>query len=458
MSMMKMNQTQPLHCPKRVADQLWNGSALILVFLLFVQGCAHKTAPSPLPDSAQLQPGKTAVTVNTAGPQDLLKIPNSGRLSNVGRGAGLGAGISVAGGVALGPGGGGFVFFTLIPFSVVGGVIGAVKAEDWQKAESSFNAILTEMNIREILPERLAAFSRTQGYEIAHLRTNGPSGAQNKFDYAAIHQDGIDQLLKIQDITVALEPDKFEINPPRRLVVSARTHLIQPINGAVTDVRDFFDRGPTLGLAEWTSEEGTRFREEVERGAQRLAEQILLDYLLRYELPEQTLDSQNRGLFGPDYHIYVKGLRGIAPEERASIEGRAFDTDVLNTFPLGIERAFPYLANRSDSLLPTFRWEAVTGEHATYDLKVWRAGQYGPDRIIYSREGLGQPFHRLEMPLEASTPYYWSVRARFSVGGKTRVTDWSRRSVNRADIPLRALETPFIEEGFYVFITPPAAE
>jgi hypothetical protein len=111
-----------------------------------------------------------------------------------------------------------------------------------------------------------------------------------------------------------------------------------------------------------------------------------------------------------------------------------------------------------DSLQPTFRWESFPRpedlrkdengmlgriQNVTYDLKIWRTQdesvfEASPTRQrfpkplqrplqtpIYYRQGLPKPLHKIEEPLEPSTKYIWSVRARFEVDGATRVIPWA---------------------------------
>ena len=45
--------------------------------------------------------------------------------------------------------------------------------------------------------------------------------------------------------------------------------------------------------------------------------------------------------------------------------------------------------------------------------------------VVYAREGLPAPWHTVEQPLAPGGRYFWSVRARFELDGRERVTDWS---------------------------------
>jgi len=92
----------------------------------------------------------------------------------------------------------------------------------------------------------------------------------------------------------------------------------------------------------------------------------------------------------------------------------------------------------------------------TYDLRVWKGRDGSPTDLVYERTALkavetwsersvkpvrftesgpeelqeimrreGTAEHTIVLPLEPSSEYFWTVRARFKFDGKTRVTPWS---------------------------------
>ena len=92
-----------------------------------------------------------------------------------------------------------------------------------------------------------------------------------------------------------------------------------------------------------------------------------------------------------------------------------------------------------DSLQPTFRWESFPRpqdliedkegmlnlmRNVTYDLKIWSAEDDDPYAIIYSKQGLREPYYKLDEPLEPCSKYFWTIRARFEIDSKVRVTEW----------------------------------
>jgi len=106
--------------------------------------------------------------------------------------------------------------------------------------------------------------------------------------------------------------------------------------------------------------------------------------------------------------------------------------DPLSPTQLGVD-VFPDI----DTLHPTFEWKPFPGDedealfgaglarvrNARYDLIVLRAT--ADLEKVYERLGLEETEHRIEIDLEPDTAYYWSVRTRFTIDGKTRVTPWS---------------------------------
>lgn len=97
----------------------------------------------------------------------------------------------------------------------------------------------------------------------------------------------------------------------------------------------------------------------------------------------------------------------------------------------------------ADSLQPTFRWESfprpgdlkndgqrmLSGkEEITYDLKIL---SFENGRIVHSRQGLTEPYYKIEEPLEPCTKYLWTVRAHFNLDGQPRVTEWGISVISR---------------------------
>lgn len=436
------------------------------IFLIAVQGCAH-TPPSPLPESLQQQLGKIGVVATSTEGQQVFGSPGTGRLSNIWKGASLFAAVGAGVGAH-----GSYMAPILVPagaaIGLVGGAFyGAVASESWQKADRTFQSIVAELDLNQALTQHLTAFAQAHGYALTQLSIIMQEGPQQQTRYAVVQRDGIDTVLEIQDLTVNLVPAEYMVNPHRVLTLSARVRLIRTVDETVLDDRVATDKlGPALLLDGWTANQAIRFRQEVQQATERLAEQIITDYFMLYPFPDRITGT---GLF---LDVHLKGLQRYYPGEspdhfghktvqEKDIRAKYGWDDFLGLSPR-IPAEFLILAqSRVDSLQPTMSWEPFPGSNVTYDLKIWRAGRLGPDTLVYSRTNLDQPTHKVETALEPSSLYYWSVRAHFSEQGRERITDWSRRSVTNSlmakimTFGVAAFIPDRVEEGFFVFITPP---
>lgn len=60
----------------------------------------------------------------------------------------------------------------------------------------------------------------------------------------------------------------------------------------------------------------------------------------------------------------------------------------------------------------------------TYELRIWKTTTEESGKLVYAREGLKVTHHTLEKPLEPGTKYLWSVRAGFTIDGRSQVIEW----------------------------------
>jgi len=109
-----------------------------------------------------------------------------------------------------------------------------------------------------------------------------------------------------------------------------------------------------------------------------------------------------------------------------------------------------------DSLQPTFHWQtfprpkdSLSGkvQEVTYEFRIWTMTPGESGKVRYARSGLKSPYHKVEEPLEPSSKFFWSVRARFLIDGQVRVTEWGL-----AGIPLRDEAVP--NQSCFRFQTP----
>ncbi len=72
----------------------------------------------------------------------------------------------------------------------------------------------------------------------------------------------------------------------------------------------------------------------------------------------------------------------------------------------------------------------------SYELRLWKVGDEfpswehecrdtDPGELVYTKQGLVNPEHKLETFLKPNSLYFWTVRAHFTLDGKRRATEWS---------------------------------
>jgi hypothetical protein len=82
----------------------------------------------------------------------------------------------------------------------------------------------------------------------------------------------------------------------------------------------------------------------------------------------------------------------------------------------------------------------IDGQHqqitdVSYELRVYNAGRPAhsfyrsligvPTQLIYDVRNIDSPYHKIESSLDACKRYFWTVRARFKLDGRIRVTEWA---------------------------------
>ena len=414
-----------------------------LLSLYGFQGCAH-TPPSSLPESIQEQLGKIDVVVKLTGERKTLETPRTGQLTNLGRGAALGSSLGIAG-VLCGPFGAGLCMPVLAVAGAIDGAIDGAKGSEsaslWVEARSAFETVLTDMAFEEVILSHTIAYSRENRHDIGKLPARAQRTEQDQSLDPSWPLDSVGAIVEIIDPIVLLAPAKFVINPPRRLILSAQIRLIRTTDHTVLDDRIVTEElGGTHSLAEWTADDAKVFREEVSLGAHRLAVSISEQEFFLQRFPERRF---SMNMFYNGYFI------GLAPVYPPMVASRIFDqVDLVPTVT---------------SLQPTLQWEEFKGNDVTYDLMIWHAEGPNLGNLVYSRERLPEPYHTVEIRLDSMTMYFWTIRARFSANGKTKVTEWSTRSVSASlfykvfSLGVGSLlgHPDDSTSGFYQFKTPP---
>ncbi len=390
--------------------------------LISLAGCAVGPRPLPPPPSEQTRATLGTIgVVSTRSSPDVGWPPTRRRGSEAAKGAAGGALASILGGLYAGAMSGqplGLVLgaaagVALAPVIGLGGAIyGAASAEPAPgvaEAEASLTQALTEVKVQEVLRDRVFLVARDQTPHLVILleetgtRTEGLPGLPSA-------EGAPDTFLEVGVVELRLVGSG--IDRPLALVVNVETRLLLPEKRGTLYEASLEYRSRTRKYAEWAADNAQPFQEELDRAVHSLAERIVEEVFLLHP---------------------ISGPQPAPP-------------------------AAPWEFVSADSLQPTLRWEGFPQlqdrqtnreetlgriRQVTYDLMIWRAEeeypqeflQAYPGELVYRRQGLSEPWHKLEEPLAPTTKYFWTIRARFELDGLPRVTQWGMTKGRPDDLP-----------------------
>ncbi len=306
--------------------------------------------------------------------------------------------------------------------ALAGGISGAapedravrvVLEERAKKTEGAIIDFLAELSIQETMAEHVFKTGmELTDYRFELLEGQGPASPDEKPNYGYLKEKGIDTVLEVSVSNVGFEGERGK--NPIPLFMSLQTRLIQLTDELEIYSQEFGYKSRTRNFFGWddfawaVSNNQRLLREEFDPCYKNLAGRIVEELFLLYDFP---LDSHT-----------VCGLHPKHPECRYSSWRKR---------PRYVE---------VDSFQPTLQWESFPRPEGLpadeigllsrisdvgYDLKIWRVKNDFPVELVYTRQRLLDSSHKIEHPLEPSTRYFWTVRARFKLDGQSRVTKWS---------------------------------
>jgi hypothetical protein len=205
------------------------------------------------------------------------------------------------------------------------------------------------------------------------------------------------------------EANPYIISAEHQLYMHATVRLLRRSDWTELSTTEYVHTGPKHTLEAWSENDGARLLAALKAGYESLGSHIYDSVFLLYPFPDREWQADS---------IFVAAY-GLAPLE----------PPLLGRF---------LTMSRVESLQPTLRWQAFPRaqdlaaaprdmervRNVRYDLVIARNQNLAPAEIVYRRQALSRPEHTLEAPLAAGTVYFWTVRARFELDGRERVTSW----------------------------------
>jgi hypothetical protein len=319
---------------------------------------------------------------------------------------------------------------------VAGGIAGAatapsaetVRAAEAQRAE--LTASVASRTIQTTLRERVTAVARANGTTLTAIDTPPQPASAKAPGYRPLADRGSDTVLEVALTRAGTQGPVTD--EPVQVYMAAHVRLVQPRDNAELFSGVFVYQGNRLKRAEWAADQGKLLLQALDEGYAALATQIYDSVFRLYTFPDQHHQ------FAPNL-LMTFGLAPVDPPlQRAwTLRNSGVERHWLNgsdTAGMIPAMKWPQVAG----LQPTLRWQSFPRDsdraaapedmgrisNVRYDLVIAREHELAPAGTVYRREGLPAPMHTLEQPLAPGTRYFWTVRARFELDGRERVTEW----------------------------------
>lgn len=368
----------------------------MLVALLSL-GCA-----TPMPTKHQAEVGRVAV----------IALPHEPDVKFDGLGAGQLVGENIGHCLA-------FLLTWVAPpvaaanFAACSAMVGAVAAvppspEEIRSAAARHRSALNAQTLQSPLPNEIQAALRASGIATREIPADRAAVAARSRDYRALSTERIDTVVETAITRVGIRgmgsrtPWGLLTDPPLLFYLHARVGLVRTADNAELVSRTY-EYQRYRKHSEWIAD-GMDLVREIQTGHQSLGTFISEQMFLLYPLLDQNSAISAGGPLG---------LAFVGPASFSGFVDSLQPTLEWERFPRGID----------------MKWapeEMARVKDVRYDVIV--QAQYGAGAsasIVYRREGLSESTHRLETPLAVTTSYVWTVRARFELDGRQRVTQWA---------------------------------
>jgi hypothetical protein len=328
--------------------------------------------------------------------------------------------------------------------AVVGGIDGAdtgYSSDTIKEAEENARAKLNSAYLQTQLINHARTYATNNiDFQFIRVPSADPQFISEKPNYAALSGEGFDIVFELSLTNLSFGGARLGFDAPY-LKMEARARLISVNTGKVQIDRRYKFLTKGRPLKDWASNGAVMLTAAIENGLQKIAEDIVDEnFLLFYPNPpvEEAVDepdAENEPHEIPNYDSvphYV--LKPVYPALKycffceGPFSNRANMTRSMHKFV------------EVDSTQPTLRWESfprvydlikADGQYhqisdVRYDIKIFEAGKANfPNRPIYIERDIIQPYHKIKDILNSCENYFWTVRARFKLSGRMRVTEWA---------------------------------
>jgi hypothetical protein len=289
------------------------------------------------------------------------------------------------------------------PVMALGALIGGATADPRDAVLAARTTIAR--GLAELRPAKTVA---ALAFEMARTQTAFAVRLEDSVDAKALAERGVDTVLE-----VALTEVHFVSTREGRafFAAKARSRLVRAGDAKLLEEYETGYGSESRTHAEWAAAGAQALRAAFGRAWREIAESVVAEHLLVVRNGGAT-------------------LRAEVPAQRREVQ----------FFPK-IETHGGYAFVAAGSGRPLLRWESLDSLMArapipvqtaprdvSYELRVYRATDgfsKMPGELVYARDGLLAPEHAIEVDLSSCGYYFWTVRAHFILGDRSRTTKFS---------------------------------
>lgn len=325
------------------------------------------------------------------------------------QGAICGAGLLIWAGLAV----------TIGPMlGAVEGVLKATPEEEAKKLEQELSKAVDLVTTHlDLTHQVLDAANRIPGLQLDRVKLIEPA-AKVPPDYRALQYSEYGTILEVAVRDIHFQADT-ENGSLLGLYLKASARIINPETQHVVYENEFTRITPS---ADWRKKSGSAILKALDENIQSLAQSIVNNVFESVSLPL----SSNYWAFPGTQKFGWCWLEPINPPIDYRLWGAQHRFPTVNSRqPTLTFRAFP----DDEQAEEIFKALGTRINTVTYDIRVLQPSEDHEPKIIYEKQGIKNPSHTIEQPLEHATEYYWSMRACFPYKQITVCTPWAFSSI-----------------------------
>ncbi len=279
------------------------------------------------------------------------------------------------------------------------------QSEKAKYSEAEMAPVLGAKMMQDALRNAIAVAAKSDGIRLYKAPAVIVKNGKSEPDYRALAAKRVDTVLEVTLNQIFLEPGassngRVSLDPVLPLDMRVRVRLIKTRDNSLLFSDDFSYHGKRYEYSEWAANQGELLTGALKNGYDSLGRDISERIFLLYPFADRVGTGDSR----------YCGLGALGPK----------DDMAKDLSPLLSWQRFP-----RDSDINANARDMKRVKNVRYELVVGSGDNGETPDIFYRVKDLTEASHRLPMKLDPDTRYFWSVRARFKLDGRLRVTDWA---------------------------------